>query len=133
MPRRVRSARIETRSSRARLAPRRNPYWVRLGEGLHLGYVPQRAGGKWVMRTYLGKDVTWQYRGKTSARRYRKEIIGQTDDFSGPDNLTFLSFDQAQAKARKLASERAHAEAGLSMGPLSVSQATTDYIDYLRS
>jgi hypothetical protein len=131
MPRRVRNTPLETRSARAKLAPRRNPYWVKLSEGLHLGYVPQQAGGKWVVRFYLGRDVQWQYRGRLTQRLYQKQMLGHADDYGDADGLTVLSFDQAQAKARLMHSARAHAEAGLPMGPYTVAQAIADYVAYM--
>jgi integrase len=124
--RRVRNAKIETRSSRLKLPPSRNPYWTSLAEGLHLGY----DRGKWIVRFYLGK-VEWQYRGKETTRRYEKKVIGTADDYGDADGLTVLSFDQAQAKARELHSHRAHAEHGLHVGPYTVADAITDYVQYM--
>jgi hypothetical protein len=54
MARRVRNSQVETRSSRLKLAPRRNPYWTSLNEGLHLGYTRGTGGGKWVVCRSLG-------------------------------------------------------------------------------
>jgi integrase len=98
-----------------------------------LGYVPQRSGGKWVARFYLGRDTTHVYRGKVTSRHYEKKVIGQADDYSDADNLTTLSFDQAQAKARRMHSERAHAEAGIPCGPYTVARAIDDYITYMKA
>jgi integrase len=89
-------------------------------------------GGKWVVRFYLGRDVQWQYRGKTSTRRYEKNVIGEADDYGDADGLTTLSFDQAQQRARELHTQRAHAEAGIPVGPYTVSQAISDYIATMR-
>jgi len=133
MPRRVRNTPLETRAARHRLKEQRNPYWTSLAEGLHLGYVPRHAGGKWVVRFYLGRDVQWQYRGRLTQRAYEKIIIGQADDYSDADNLTVLSFDQAQQRARAMHSERAHAEAGIPLGSYTVERAIGDYIAYMRA
>jgi integrase len=133
MPRRVRNAKLETRSARAKLTARRNPYWTHLAEGLHLGYVPRRGGGgKWVVRFYLG-NVEWHYRGRPSVRHYEKKIIGEADDYADANGVIVLSFDQAQAKARDLATQRGYAEAGLAVGPYTVSRAIDDYVAYLRA
>ena len=48
-----------TRSGRARLAPRREPYFVRVGKGQHLGFRRIEIGGSWV--TKLTQDKTRQY------------------------------------------------------------------------
>jgi hypothetical protein len=132
MPRRVRHSYLETRSARAKLAPRRNPYWTRLSEGLHLGYVPRRSGGKWVARCYLG-GVHQEYRGRISIRNYEKRIIGQADDFADADNLTVLSFDQAQAKAREAHTRRTYGEVKVARGPYTVADALDDYVAYMRA
>jgi integrase len=132
MPRRVRNTHLETRSARAKLTARRNPYWTRLAEGLHLGYVPRRGGGKWVARFYLG-NVQWHYRGRASVRHYEKKIIGEADDYADANGVTVLNFDQAQAKARDLATRRGYAEGGLPVGPYTVARAIDDYVAYMRA
>jgi hypothetical protein len=60
MARSVRSPKLDTRSARARLAARREPYWHMLTAGLHLGY--RRAGphgGTWVARAYWPAPTGW--------------------------------------------------------------------------
>jgi integrase len=134
MPRRVRNTHLETRSARAKLAPRRNPYWQRLADGLHLGYVPRRGGGKWVARFYLG-GVAHEYRGRSTIRNYEKRVIGEADDHADADGLTALSYDQASAMARRLHAQRAHAEAGTihHEGAYTVAHAVEDYAAYLEA
>jgi hypothetical protein len=64
MARRVRNSQVETRSSRLKLAPRRNPYWTSLNEDLHLGYTRGTGGGKWVVLSFPrgGLGLLWVLR-----------------------------------------------------------------------
>jgi hypothetical protein len=57
-------------------------------------------GGRWVLRRYLG--------GQT----YATESIGTADDNQDADNVSILTFFQAQAKARELAKGYREAPAG---------------------
>ena len=75
----VRSAKLDSKTARAKLAPSPKPYFVSIDEGLHLGYRkgvrtgdghPRRAPGRWVLRRYLG------------AEQYVVETIAAADDFS---------------------------------------------------
>jgi integrase len=133
MARRVRSAIIETREARRRLERRSAPHWVRLEEGLHLGYRRLSQGGTWVMRFYLGKGVRHAYRGKDTERHYRKQVIGEADDYSDADGVKVLTYDQAQAKCRDLKKSRVLSGAGVMDGPYTVRQAMDDYIQFLES
>jgi integrase len=114
MPRLVRDARLETRSARARLAPRGKPYWRALGPGLHVGYRKGKDAGRWVVRWYLGEE---RYQVKT--------LPGIADDTADADGSTILDYAGAVAKARAL-----HA-APTSI--LTVRQACESYVAYLRA
>lgn len=90
MARSVRSPKLDTRSARAKLPARREPYWAMLTTGLHLGY--RRAGphgGSWIARAY---DPA------TRKRVYR--ALGPADDTLDADGERVLSFSQAQFRAR---------------------------------
>ncbi len=54
MARTVRDAKLETPTARRALKPSGKPYYRAISEGLHLGYRKGKAGGKWVMRRYVG-------------------------------------------------------------------------------
>ena len=95
-----RSAKLDSKSARAKLAPSPKPYFISIDEGLHLGYRkgagaketnPKRSPGRWVIRRYLGDET------------YAVETIGLADDFSDADGGDVLSFFQAQERARKRA------------------------------
>jgi integrase len=66
------------------------------------------------------------------SQRYETEAIGTADDLSDSDNLTVLSWAQAQNLARKRMSERGHSEAGIA-GPLTVREAVERYLSWLES
>jgi hypothetical protein len=50
MARTVRNAKIDTRSSRARLSARREPYWTVISQGCALGYRRGEKGGTWIAK-----------------------------------------------------------------------------------
>ena len=91
MPRTVREAKLETRSSRLKLAPRSEPYWRGIHEGAHLGYYRGARSGKWVAR--------FRAPGATS-KGYLKRTLGEADDYAEADGERFLDFRQAQNAAR---------------------------------
>lgn len=100
MGRRVRSAPLESRTARFKLAIRPDPYFVNLGGGLHLGYRRRASGGSWVARARTDEGV------------YREERIGLADDFSDSDGVTFFNFGEAQQKAQAWRGVRKVAEVG---------------------
>ena len=69
-----------------RLPVRKRPYWVRIAEGLSLGYRRNQTAGTWSMRVADGRGSRWIKK------------LADADDHD--DNA--MSFWQAQAKARQL-------------------------------
>jgi integrase len=121
MARTVRDALLDTRTARSRLKARGKPYWRGLEPGLHVGYRKPLSGpGKWLARHYIGDQA------------YEVETIATADDFSDPDGVAILSFHQAQTLARSRMVARAHSAAGKT-GPLTVADAMTSYIEFLKS
>lgn len=118
MPRAVKNAKLDTRSARARLAQRREPYWAVISAGCALGYHKGAKGGTWVGRL------------RDAEGRQHYEALGAADDARDPDGLTVFSFAQAQeasrtwftALARKLAGGAAASDE-----PYSVKDALDDY------
>jgi hypothetical protein len=100
MARTVRNAKIDTRSSRARLKIRREPYWTKISQGCALGYRRGDKGGTWI-----GK-----FRDDSGKRHY--EALGAADDAREPDGLSVFSFAQAQEKARVFFRHKAKEAAG---------------------
>jgi integrase len=121
MARTVRDAKLETRTARAALKSAGKPYYRAIDQGLHLGYRKGKAGGKWVVRRYVG--------GQT----YSVETIASADDIMDADGTVILSFAQAQAEARKRHTENERVAAGLpaQVGPYTVRDAMNEYIAWL--
>ena len=82
--------RLETRTSRLRLKPRRNPYFRSIAEGLAVGYrrIKDKAG-TWIVRRYVNQG------------RYEFHRIGTADDFADADGGNVMSYPQAVEMARK--------------------------------
>src|SRR5438477_12821085 len=89
MARRVRDTRLETRSSRLRLAIRGKPYWARIARGIKLGY--RRGPGTWSVRVADGHGKDW----------IRK--FADADDHDEADGSRILTFWEAQDLAKTLA------------------------------
>ena len=124
MARTVRNPKIDTRSARAKLPARREPYWTVLSQGCALGYRKGAKGGTWITR----------FRDETGRQQY--EAVGAADDARDPDGLSVLDFAQAQKQARDWFDRKAREQAG-DLAPLdhpyTVNDALADYrADYLR-
>jgi integrase len=100
MARAVRNAKIDTRSARAKLAERREPYWTPISAGCAIGYRRGAKGGTWVAR----------FRDGDGKQHY--EALGAADDARDADGLTVYSFPQAQEKARDFFARKARQLAG---------------------
>ncbi len=105
MARTVRNSKIENRTAREKLKPSGKPYYLALGNKLHLGYRKGKSGGKWVMRRYLGGE------------KYAVETIGAADDFDDADGAGILNFHQAQDRARERVKTLAEKERLATLGP----------------
>jgi hypothetical protein len=87
MARRVRSAKLETRSARLRLPRRKKPYSVTIMRGMSLLYRRNKTAGPWMLRVCrAGEDWT--------------ERIGLADDHDEADGKAILTYWQAQDRAR---------------------------------
>jgi integrase len=119
MAKRVRNAKLESRTAREKLPVRGKPVYVPIGKGLHLGYRKGKSEGRWVVRLY-----------EAEGRTYVVETIGTADDAHDADGTRYLDFWQAQARARE---KLAASHAGERSGPYLVREACDDYLaDYLR-
>ena len=81
MPRRIRSAELETRSARLRLKVRKKPYALQVGPGIHLLYRRNKKAGAWVVKAAGGKGRYWteafgRFRGR-KRRRYPGFLAGR--------------------------------------------------------
>jgi integrase len=124
MARSVRNAKIDTRSARAKLAERREPYWTVLSAGCALGYRRGAKGGTWIAK----------FRDADGKRHL--EALGAADDTRDPDGLSVYSFAQAQERARGWFQRKAREAAGDFVPldrPYTVADALADYrVDYQR-
>ncbi len=123
MARTVRDANLETRTARARLKPASKPYYRSIDPRLHLGYRKGHAGGKWVMRWYVGDGD------------YRVETIATADDSADADGVAALDFRQAQALVRERFVEYSRVAKGLPAkdGPYTVRACIDDYLAFLET
>jgi integrase len=113
----IRDSKLDSRSSREKLRPSGKPYFRSIDHGLHLGYRKGAAGGKWVMRRYLGDE------------KYAVETIGKADDRENADGVDILTFHQAQGAARTRLKEIEEGERVAASGPsILVKDAVDDYI-----
>jgi integrase len=84
----MKTANVETRSARLKLPIARKPVFVRLREGVHLGYRRNRLeAGTWVLRLSDGKGG------------YSVKAMGAADDVAAANGKTVLDFAQAQQHA----------------------------------
>ena len=119
MPRTLRNPKIDSRSARAKLARRSEPYWTVVSEGCAIGYRRGLKGGTWIAR----------FRDDVGDQHY--EAIGAADDARDADNISVFSFAEAQARARNVFTRKAREIAGnfvASDGPFTVAVALTSYL-----
>jgi len=116
MSRTLRNPKLDSRSARLKLRPRREPYWALISPGCALGY--RRGPGTWIAK----------YRAEDGRRHY--DAIGAADDTLDADGHAALSFVQAQEKARAFFRQKAREAAGdfsPTEGPYTVADALLDY------
>ncbi len=83
-----RRARLDTRTTRLKLAPRREPYWRVIQEGRAVGY-----------RRIAGRAGTWIARHYSPAAGRSYQALGSADDTMEADGSATLTFAQAQDAA----------------------------------
>jgi integrase len=116
MARSIRSNTLEARSNRLKLPVAREPEWVRIGDGLSLGYRRNRTAGTWVVRRADGKGG------------YERKAIGTADDYEDANGRDVLDYWRACDKARHLA----RGDSGEPAAPiLAVADALSRYADDL--
>lgn len=118
MARTVRNAKLDTRSARAKLPAKREPYWSVISRGCALGYRKGAKGGTWIAR----------FRDDAGKQRYHS--IGAADDAMDPDGIVCLSYADAQREAAKwfkVAANGFQDDAPRS-GPYTVKDAMADYL-----
>ncbi len=118
MARTVLDVRLAKREQRTRLGFRKEPHWLTLNEGEHLGYYRGARTAKWVAR----------FRAPGTGNPYQQKTLGEADDTAEADGEVILDFRQAQEQARTWFLEL-HRSAGKKMGRYSVGHALNDYLN----
>jgi integrase len=122
MPRKARDERLDSRTARLKLTPRREPYWRTIQQGRLVGY-RRLAGGKagtWIAQFYQ--------REMTPSRQFLS--LGTADDMLEADGFVTLTFNQAQEKAANWFGELMRSD-GRKAEPLTVKEAVEHYLaDY---
>ncbi|HIC79453.1 MAG TPA: site-specific integrase [Kiloniellaceae bacterium] len=123
MARTIRNAKIDSRSARARLSSRREPYWTVMAEGRALGYRKGKKGGTWIAR----------WRDPVGKQHY--QTLGAADDALDADGESILTCAQAQARARPWFDDQAtaHSAGWVHKGPYTVKTALEDYHAWMES
>ena len=117
MARTVIDAKLMKREQRLRLTPRKEPYWMTVSEGEHLGYYRGSRVTKWLAR----------YRQPGKGALYQRTTLGEADDSADADGKVILNFKQAQDAARKWFSVL-HRNKGRKTGAYTVGNALDDYL-----
>src|SRR6478752_6150448 len=110
---------LETPTARAKLAPRKPSYFVRVAPHIALGYRRNASGfGRWSVRYADGSTNGWLKK------------FGIADDLEPANDKTVFNYDQALTQARKLARGDANADtatAATGFAPISLDGALTAY------
>lgn len=77
---------LSVKKQRLDLPVSKKPVFESLGDGVSIGYRRNQSAGTWIARKADGKGGSWQ------------KVIGTADDYADADNITVLSWAQAQAK-----------------------------------
>ncbi|MEK4034036.1 site-specific integrase [Methylocystis sp. IM3] len=120
MAKKTKAVRLDSKSERAKLAPRGVPYYASIGRDLHLGYRKGSKVGVWVARRRV-------------AGKYMGETLADADDIHPANGKTILSWAEAQDAARRWASGGDAAAAVEPGAPLSMAQALEDYLKFLEA
>ena len=120
MPRKARDDRLDTRTARLALKPRREPYWRTVQEGRAAGY--RRLSG--------GKAGTWIARHYDPAEGRKYQSLGSADDMLPADGTSTLTWAQAQGRAAEWW-QSIERDAGRVVVPVTVREAMETYLaDY---
>src|SRR6266702_2996633 len=93
MARSIRNNILEARTNRLKLPVAKKPAWVRIGDGLSLGYRRNQTAGTWVARRH---DV----RAADGRGGYITKAIGTADDYEDANGKDVLDYWQASDAAR---------------------------------
>ena len=121
MPRAIKDTKLDTRTARAKLKARREPYWRAIGRGTHLGYRKGTTGGFWIARYRLREGGKYVFKSLAAA-----------DDTRNPNDGDVLDFYQAQDHAREWFAEEGRKANGIGPDepdkPYTVADTMRDYL-----
>ena len=104
------ASRIDTEKARSKLAPRREPYWVKVaGKGKHLGYRKTSNGGFWIAKLRM-----------TDGQRSTKSLGDDDLDYAGALALALPWYRMTAEKA-----------AGPEPSNIKIKHVVSAYLDYL--
>ena len=103
MARTMRSPKIETRSSRLKLAIAKRPYWAQIGKGISLGYRRNQGPGTWSIRV-------------AHSTGHWSQVIGTADDYAESNAGDVLTYWEAASKARTLGTNAPNGGGGGQLG-----------------
>ena len=119
MARKIRDAKLESRSARLRLPVRKKPYTgPALARGIHLLYRRNKGGGTWIVKASGGRGGYWT------------KGFAIADDFEDADGTHVLSFHHACEAAKALARGKSD---GPESKPVTVGDAIIRYTRDLKS
>lgn len=111
---------IKTKSARAELPARHEPYWIEVDRGFHLGYRKAKNGGTWYARKYNG-------------RTYTKRRLGLADDNQPADGIVVLDHKQARQKADQYGEVLEQFEMPTHPAMYTVRHAMKDYLEWFKA
>lgn len=116
MARKIRQNNLENRTNRLKLPVAKKPIFVRIGQGVSLGYRRNQTAGTWVIRVANGS-------GGGPVTRF-----AFADDYDEANGVDILNYWEAQDKAKSIA----RTNQGLTAtGPVTVRVATETYLKVL--
>lgn len=124
MAKTVRDGRLDSRTARAKLAARHEPYWRSIDAGMHLGY---RKGPR---------KASWLARYRCEDGRYLKTVLGLADDIQDADGTHIYSFSEAQEAARAWFLRQRRISVGIApsrSAKFTVADALDEYLDWCRT
>ncbi len=119
MARLSRDSNLETRTARARLKQRHEPYWRQIHPGLAIGYRKGKRGGVWVARC-------------ATESGYSHTRLGKADDHADPNGIDVLSYKEAHRKAIGSADQVAAQESQGIDADYTVADCMRDYLEWFK-
>ncbi|MGX8013729.1 tyrosine-type recombinase/integrase [Mesorhizobium sp. ORM8.1] len=124
MAKTVKAEKFDSKGARAGLMARGDPYYAKIGSGVHLGYRKGKKVGRWVLR----------YRDERKGQDegvYTVETLADADDVYPANGDTVLDHDQAWERARKKHAELSGED--VIAHTYSIKEAIEEYLQWMES